>query len=622
VKKVIIPSIMLAIAVLFFAAGSWYGKVPAPTSTTQSERTILYYVDPMNPGFRSETPGVAPCGMPLEPVYAESGDGHDYASPSSLSPGAVQIKPARQQLIGVNIAPVEIRPMTYTLRLYGRVSLDETRIYRVNASTDSWIRELSDVTTGSIIKKNKILAVALAPAYYNAQVTYLVALDNIDRIKQQLGGELRHQQTDMADNQIRAAVQALQNLGISDAQIGELANTRKAQPYLQVRSPASGVVLSRNLTLNQWFKAGDEFFSIADIGKVWVYADVYENEARYLKPGMAVKVSHGQLRKIFDAQVCEVLPLFDAISKTLKVRLDIENPDYELRPDMFVDVEIPVTMPASMYVTADAVIDSGTRTVVYVDTGEGTFEPRRVETGWRLGRQVQITAGLMPGDKVVVAGNFLIDSESRMKTAASGTDDKRCKDPVCGMYADEAQAENSGRTAQHAGKTYYFCSDYCVQIFTESPGKYVADEQTPGLATMPELENGWLGLLKPVKASPGMKHGKSEPATETKDTPRKSASTGVVIDWNGETSDHNGSTDRDWGAWGKFPGAKYLGLHDNKKMLSERQQNMPAAGSDTSTEEEQSSPAVDPPLPNALDTETGDSMHEQPSSDQMPAPSK
>jgi len=586
VKKSIVAIIVLSIAVLFFAVGRWYGKAQAPTLTTQSERTILYYVDPMNPGFRSEAPGVAPCGMPLEPVYAEVGEGQDNAALPVLSPGSVQIKPARQQLIGVTVAPVEIRPITYTLRLYGKVALDETRIYRVNASTDSWIRELSDVTTGSIVKKNRILAVALAPAYYNAQVTYLVALDNIDRIKQQLGGELRHQQTDMADNQIRAAVQALQNLGISDAQIEELANTRKAQPYLQVRSPSSGVVLSRNLTLNQWFKAGDEFFSIADIGRVWVYADVYENEARYLKPGMMVKVMHSQIGKTFDAQVSEVLPLFDPATKTLKIRLDIDNPNYDLRPDMFVDVEIPVSLPASMYVTADAVIDSGTRSIVYVDTGDGIFEPRQVETGWKLGRQVQITEGLMPGEKVVVSGNFLIDSESRMKTAASGSEDKTGKDPVCGMNADMAQAELSGRTAQHGGMTYYFCSDQCVKLFKEQPEKYITEKQTSAHADMPEMENGWLNLMKPIQTGQGIKHGKTGQVKETGKPSPTSAVTRGVIDWGGGKTKNEASEAGTWGGWGKFPGAKYLGQQHDKSISSGQPQVTPAPGSDSSPEEE------------------------------------
>ena len=338
-----------------------------------------------------------------------------------LSPGAVEISPARQQLIGVKVAAVEKKPMTYTLRLYGKVVSDETRTYRVNASTDSWIRELSDVTTGSIVTKNQILAEALAPAYYNAQVTYLIALGNVDRIRQQLGGQLRHQQADIADNQIRMAVQALQNLGITDAQIEELANTRQARPYLQVRAPAGGVVLSRKLTLNQWFKAAEEFYTIADIGRVWVYADVYEDEAMHMRPGMTVAVRHAQMGMTFDARVGEVLPLFDPAARTLKVRIDIDNPRYDLRPDMFVDVEIPITLPPSLNVPADAVLDTGTRAVVYVDAGSGIFEPRRVETGWRLGGRVEITRGLTPGEKIAVSGNFLIDSESRMETVGLGT---------------------------------------------------------------------------------------------------------------------------------------------------------------------------------------------------------
>jgi RND family efflux transporter MFP subunit len=446
--------------------------------------------------------------------------------------------------------------MAYTLRLYGKVVPDETRIYRINASTDSWIREISDHTTGSIIKKNQLLAEALAPAYFNAQVTYLIALDNVDRIKRQLGGQLRHQQGDLADNQMRVAVQALQNLGITDAQIEELAKTREAQPYLQVRAPSQGVVLSRNVTLYQWFKAGEEFYSIADIGRVWVYADVYENEARYLKPGTTVKITHAQMGKTFNARVSEVLPLFDPIAKTLKVRLDIDNPDYDLRPDMFVDVEIETTMPDSMHVTADAVIDSGTQAIVYVDSGDGIFEPRKVETGWRLGRQIQITGGLMPGEQVVVSGNFLIDSESRMKTAASGSEDKRIKDPVCGMYPDKEEAESAGRTATHAGKTYYFCSDFCVQAFTEDPEKFIVEKKPQNQAAMPELENGWIEVLKPLRTN----QGKSKQGKKKKDTLSTSPKNSGIVDWDGPETEKNGSADKDWQpGWGKFPGAKYLG---------------------------------------------------------------
>ena len=202
------------------------------------------------------------------------------------------------------------------------------------------------------------------------------------------------------------AVQGLQNLGITDAQIEELAKTRKARPYLQVRAPARGVVLSRKVTLNQWFKAGEEFYTIADIGKVWVYADVYEGEAMHMRPGMTVAVRHGQMGKTFSAKVGKVLPLFDPAARTLKVRIDVDNPRYDLRPDMFVDVEIPITMPPSLSVPADAVLDTGKRAIVYVDRGNGIFEPRRVKTGWNLGGQVEITDGLTRGRKGRRFGQF------------------------------------------------------------------------------------------------------------------------------------------------------------------------------------------------------------------------
>jgi RND family efflux transporter MFP subunit len=557
----------------------------------------------MTPGFRSDKPGIAPCGMPLEPVYAEADEGRadTAAGGAPLPPGAVKISPYRQQLVGVKVAAVEQKPMTYTLRLYGRVVADETKIYRINASTDSWIRELSDVTTGSIVNKNQILAEGLAPAYYNAQVTYLIALDNIDRIREQLGGQLRHQQADLADRQIRVAVQSLQNLGITDAQVEELANTRKARPYLQVRSPVRGVVLNRELTLYQWFKAGEEFYTIADIGRVWVYADVYEDEARHLGPGMTVGITHAQMGKTFSARVGEVLPLFDPVAKTLKVQLVVGNPRYDLRPDMFVDVEIPITLPPALHVPADAVIDSGTKTIVYVDMGNGAFEPRRVATGWRLGRQIEITGGLMPGEKVLISGNFLIDSESRMKTAAAGTGGKMSEDPVCGMTVDEETAEMYARVATYANETFYFCMDWCKREFEKEPEKYVRKELTDrkqaAHAVMPRMGRSWADLLEPVKGSQCIKDGGTASSKKTKDTPGRSASYTGIVDWDGD------APPSEWRrGWGGFPGAEYLGLKPRTGKRSAQPSDTPAAGEKKTAEADRRGQEV-VPAPDARDSE-------------------
>lgn len=495
--------LILASVALAFMVGRQYGQNQIHGLNSPAERRVLYYTDPMNPGFRSEEPGIAPCGMPLEPVYAEAAAEVGGAGEPISSPGAVNISPGRQQLIGVQVQPVALEAMTYALRLYGKVVPDEGKIYRVNGSTDCWVRKLPELTTGSMVSKDQVLAETLAPQFYTVQVAYLAALSNMDRYRDRFGDNLRLGQTDYADNQMRTALQDIENLGITPAQIDVLAKSRKVLPFLQVRSPVDGIVLSRNLTLNQWVPAGEEFYRIADIGTVWVYADVYEGEARYLRPGMEVRVSSAQTGLNLAATVSQVLPLFDPLTKTLKVRLDVANPRYDLRPDMFVDVEIPLTMPPSLHVPADAVVDSGTAQVVYVDIGNSTFEPRRVETGWRLGRRVEITGGLMAGEKVVVAGNFLIDSESRMKSAAAGMRGPTSKDPVCGMYVDEEAATMAGNTGIHADRTYYyFCKTLCREEFAKEPEKYVRKFEGGGDAGQGATQvpvPSWREMLAPRK---------------------------------------------------------------------------------------------------------------------------
>jgi multidrug efflux pump subunit AcrA (membrane-fusion protein)/YHS domain-containing protein len=170
--------------------------------------------------------------------------------------------------------------------------------------------------------------------------------------------------------------------------------------------------------------------------------------------------------------VVNVPPLFDDASRTLKVRLELDNPGYALKPGMFVDVEFPVTLPPAVTIPSEAVVDSGVRRTVFVDRGDGYFEPRRVETGWRMGDRVQIVSGLQPGEQIAISGTFLLDSESRMRNAAAGIITPET-DPVCGMDVDREQAIQASRTATHKGATYYFCSDQCRKDFEKDPAKYV-----------------------------------------------------------------------------------------------------------------------------------------------------
>jgi len=272
--------------------------------------------------------------------------------------------------------------------------------------------------------------------------------------------------------QIRQAIEALQNLGVSDAQIEHMAKTRMVDTFVDIRSPAKGFILARNATLNQWIAPGTEIYTIADLSRVWILAEIFENEGHFLKPGARVKVTHPQMNRTFDARVSDILPQFDPQTRTLKVRLVADNPGYVLRPDMFVDVEIPLQLPAAITVPADALIDSGLKKVVYVVKEDGSFEPRRVETGWRFSRNVEIIGGLMPGEKIVVSGTFLIDSESRMRVAAQGIKGEGVMDPVCRMFVDEVKADTMGMKSEYKGKAYYFCSEKCRKEFLEDPKKY------------------------------------------------------------------------------------------------------------------------------------------------------
>jgi len=206
---------------------------------------------------------------------------------------------------------------------------------------------------------------------------------------------------------------------------------------------------------------------------VWIIADVYGGEEKYIKPGMSAKVSLPDEEKVFRAKVTDVPPPFDTTSRTLKVRLEMDNPRNVLRPDMFVDVEFLITFPPAIIVPADAVLDSGIKKTVFVDLGNGFFEPREVETGWRFGNRVEIAKGLKSGERIAMSGTFLIDSESRLELAAAGMIGTLSKDPVCGVDVSLSKAEKAGRKSNYRGKTYYFTSDDCKEQFDKSPARYI-----------------------------------------------------------------------------------------------------------------------------------------------------
>jgi Cu(I)/Ag(I) efflux system membrane fusion protein len=176
-----------------------------------------------------------------------------------------------------------------------------------------------------------------------------------------------------------------------------------------------GVVLQRSVTPGLRFDRGFEFYRIADLTRVWILADVYRHQLPFIRRGAAARITTAGESRVVPATVSPSEPLFDEATLTLKVRLEAANPHRALKPGMFVDVEFPVNLPAALVVPADAIVDSGLRKTVFVDRGDGSFEPRLIETGWRVGDDVEVTKGLMPGERIVISGTFFVDSESRMK---------------------------------------------------------------------------------------------------------------------------------------------------------------------------------------------------------------
>jgi len=431
--------------------------------------------------------------MELEPVY-EGTKTDGVAAKVVLPKGAVHISSEKQQMIGVRISRVEKSSTGRSLRLLGRVVPDEARLYKVKAAVDGWIQDVYPVTAGTLVKKGDPLASFYSPDFYAVEQNFLFALTNQD--KKVFADTTRQVQT-LEDN--------LRGFGMDPEQLEEIKKTRVGTRNVVISAPGSGLVVLRDVSAGLRFQKGDELYRIVGLDKVWIYADLYENEARYFRAGGTARVTQPQMGAQFDARISDVLPQFDPTTRTFKVRLQADNPEYILRPDMFVDVDFPLDLPPSLAVPAGAVLDTGTQKTVFVDLGNGYFEPRRVETGWRMDNQIEIVKGLMEGEKIVVSGNFLIDSESRLQGLASGYQSDDVVDPVCGMTVDPTKAKALASVFE--GQNYYFCSQLCKEAFDKDPRRYL---RGGGTGDAPAAPMAMTSAKKPEHHAVGHPAAKSE----------------------------------------------------------------------------------------------------------------
>ncbi len=399
-------------SLLGFAFGHIHSKAVPATA-----HKILYYVDPMHPNYRSDRPGTAPdCGMDLVPGYADR-VGRSVASSDSEVPGVLNIDPSTQSLYGIQLAKVESNSGKTTIRAFGRVAPDETCIFRVNMGVDGYVKETHCDAVGNHVPKNQHHATVYSPEFLAGEGGYLSA-------NERTPGTPGAPNTNTSSAQNAASAQAradrLRNLGMSDIQIDEMTENRKIPEDVYVVSPTDGFILSRSISPGVRFERQTEFYSIADLSHVWILAEVFGKDAEKFRPGTMAVVTQPDTGEVFHAKVSDQLPEVDSVTRVMKVRLEVNNPSFKLRPDMFVNVEVAVQLPPGLSIPAEAIVDSGLASQVFVQTTVGHFERRIVETGWRSEDRVQIVKGLKEGETVVSDGTFLVDSESRLQ-AVGGT---------------------------------------------------------------------------------------------------------------------------------------------------------------------------------------------------------
>jgi len=412
-KKTIITA-LISIALGLIAG--WFFFRPAQESGTTSERKILYYIDPMHPAYKSDKPGTAPdCGMDLVPVYADEKE--STTDGSAIPPGAVKISAEKQQLIGVQTGFVESRDVQKAIRTVGQIAYAEPRLAYVTTKFEGYIEDLFVDYTGKLVEKGRPLFSVYSPELVSTQEEYLLALRAQKSLEQSTIGEV----TASANTLLESAKWRLRLWDISDKQIAELERAGKITKTLNIYSPIRGYVVEKMALAGLKVMPGMNLYQIADLSTVWVLADVYEYEIPSIKIGQEATITLSYYPgEVFKGRVTYIYPYLTADTRTVKVRVELANSGEKLKPQMYANVELQSGYGKQLTVPEEAVLDAGNEQIVFVAHEGGYFEPRQVELGAKAQDRYIVLSGLSEGEKVVTSGNFLIDSESRLKSALSG----------------------------------------------------------------------------------------------------------------------------------------------------------------------------------------------------------
>jgi multidrug efflux pump subunit AcrA (membrane-fusion protein) len=385
---------------------------PAPSASPipPREKKVLYWTDPMTPGYRSDKPGKSPfMDMDLVPVYADD-DGVEGSS-------TIRISQEKQQAIGVRVGKAEMRDLTKTIRTVGRVTFDETLQAQVHAKFEGYVERLDVDYTGKAVRRGQPLLSIYSPELLATQEEYLIAVRARRQLQKSTNPEVARGGVDLYES----ARQRLLLWDISPREIAELERTGKPRKALTLYSPVDGVVLSKNAVQGGRVMPADTLFEIAGIRRVWVLADVYESEMPFVALGQTARMSLSYLPgRTWTGKVSFIAPVLDEKTRTVKVRVQFENADGSLKPEMYADIVLERPLGRVVTVPDGAVLSTGTRSLVFVAKGDGRFEPRAVIPGARVDGVSEIREGIRAGEEVVTQANFLIDSESRLKAALTG----------------------------------------------------------------------------------------------------------------------------------------------------------------------------------------------------------
>jgi len=376
------------------------------TGAPQGERKIKYWVAPMDPTYIRNEPGKSPMGMDLVPVY------EDQAASGSL----ITIDPVTVQNMGVRTATVERRSLSRPIRTVGLVGYEEPRQYFINSKISGWVEKLHVAEMGQQVRKGEPLLEIYSPDLVAAQEEFLLALHN----GTSLGNSPFPAIAEGARRLLEASRQRLRLWDISERQIAELERTQKVKKTLTLYAPDSGIVTQKMVTEGMYVKAGMDLLQISDISKVWVFADIYEYELPWVRVGQEALVEFPYRKgEVMTGTVSTIYPYVEAKTRTVKARIDLNNPELELKPDMYLNVRLKTeVVDNALAIPAEAVLRSGEKQTVFVALGQGKFEPRQIKTGLQSEEgYVEVLQGLLDGERVVTSAQFMLDSESKLREA-------------------------------------------------------------------------------------------------------------------------------------------------------------------------------------------------------------